>query len=73
MSKESSLFTVGVLVLISPFLGLPVSVLGFMLPILGIIILSVAYALRKERVKHEMPAEAPSAPVSVHEVPSAIA
>jgi len=72
MSKEGTLITVGVLVILSPFLGLPSSFLAFALPVLGAITLFVGYTIRKEKV-NQRAAEAPAAPALSHEMPSPIA
>jgi hypothetical protein len=53
MSKESTLITAGVLIMLSPFLGLPSSWFSYILPVLGIVILAVGYtALRARRAPH---------------------
>ena len=72
MSKEGTLITLGILIAVSPFLGLPLSFLAFALPILGAITLFIGYTIRKERVTahRETPAIAPPAS---HEAPSSIA
>ena len=80
MSKESTLFTIGVLVLVSPYLGLPMSWLSIVLTVCGVFILSIAYLIRKEHVKKtevqmthlEPPAPPPPAPAP-YDAPSSIA
>ena len=49
MSKETILVIVGILVVLSPFLGLPQSWLSLILPILGLVIISLAYLAMKGR------------------------
>jgi len=49
MSKETILVIVGVLIVLSPFLGLPQSWLSLMLPILGLVVIVVAYLAMKGR------------------------
>lgn len=51
MSRESRLFVLGVLTLLAPYLGLPYAWLMVMLPILGILIIITALALRARRPK----------------------
>ncbi len=48
MSKEGTLVTVGILVAISPFIGLPYSWLAWILPVLGGITVLVGYVIRKD-------------------------
>ncbi len=50
MSKEGTLITLGVLVAISPFLGLPLSWLSFFLPVMGTITLFIGYLIRRDHV-----------------------
>lgn len=49
MSRESLLIVIGVLVLVSPFLGLPGSVLAVIHAALGALTLSIGIWLRRER------------------------
>lgn len=51
MSKETTLIIVGVLIVLSPFLGLPESWLSVILPILGLAILVLAYLTFERRRK----------------------
>lgn len=51
MSKETTLIIVGVLVVLSPFLGLPESWLSVILPILGAVILVLGYLTFDRRRK----------------------
>ncbi|MBU1292550.1 hypothetical protein KJ819_00595 [Patescibacteria group bacterium] len=51
MSRESVLSILGVLVLLSPFLGLPLAILSFILPLLGALTLGIALSLRRDRVR----------------------
>lgn len=58
MSREPILVCLGVLVLIAPFSGLPLSWLSFILPALGVLIvfIGVTLTLRKNRlsvISHE--------------------
>lgn len=75
MSKEGTLITIGVLVLLTPFLGLPSSWLAWILPILGVITLAIGQLIRKERTAPRLASvEAPAAPIiSMHDAPSHIA
>ena len=62
MSRESMLILLGILVVLSPFLGLPLSMLAWLLPFLGLVILGIGISLRAERLgsgrkqtTHEVP------------------
>jgi uncharacterized membrane protein len=55
MSRENFLILLGVLVLLSPFAGLPMTWLAWILPILGIFILIVGFTLRRSRKQPENP------------------
>ena len=59
MSKEGTLFTVGVLVMLAPFAGLPMSWLEWLLPIFGAIIIIAAYLVRQERAAPPAPLPPP--------------
>lgn len=49
MSRESLLIGIGLLVLLSPFLGLPYSWLMVLLPVLGAVVSGVAFTLKTRR------------------------
>jgi len=49
MSKEGTLMIVGVLVILAPFSGLPLSWLEWILPVLGVIVIIVGYLVRRDR------------------------
>ncbi|HEV7121512.1 MAG TPA: hypothetical protein VGN56_01645 [Candidatus Paceibacterota bacterium] len=53
MSRERLLMLLGILVLVSPFVGLPLSLLAWVLPVLGGLVLGIgaSYAMRK-RMQH---------------------
>ena len=51
MSRESTLILLGSIVLLSPFAGLPISLLSWLLPVLGLITLGIGISLRAERRK----------------------
>jgi hypothetical protein len=53
MSREATLILIGLLVIVSPFSGLPVSWLQWLLPVLGIIVAVIGYSLRMEKVRHQ--------------------
>jgi peptidoglycan/LPS O-acetylase OafA/YrhL len=59
MSKEGTLFTVGVLVMLAPFSGLPLSWLAWILVVLGAIVIIVAYFVRKDRMARPAPLPPP--------------
>lgn len=63
MSRESTVILFGFLVAVSPFIGLPLSILSFVLPILGALIVLIGITLRALSVKssatpHETESEA---------------
>lgn len=63
MSRASSLILLGILVALSPFIGLPLSVLAWILPILGIMIVLTGISFRVRRPREEAspaPVAAPS-------------
>ncbi len=53
MSRESVLSILGVLVLFSPFLGVPLSLLAWILPVLGALVFGIALSLRRDRIRKE--------------------
>lgn len=67
MSRVSTLILLGVLIALSPFLGLPLSILMWVLPILGLMVLLTGVSLRARRVRKETPV-APA--FDIHEPPS---
>ncbi len=67
MSRESMLILLGILVMLSPFLGLPLSLLAWLLPFLGLVTLGIGISLRTERTRSAKPA------ISSHEVPPSLA
>jgi hypothetical protein len=54
MSKSTTLIVLGVIIFISPFIGLPTSWLSWLLPILGIVVGVIGYLVRV-RIKEENP------------------
>lgn len=53
MTRESFLILLGVLVALSPFLGLPLTWLAVLLPLLGLITLGIGYTLRARLPRRE--------------------
>jgi cytochrome c-type biogenesis protein CcmH/NrfF len=51
MSRERLLMLIGIFVLVSPFVGLPLTILTWILPVLGGITLGIgaSYAMRKRQ------------------------
>lgn len=67
MSRESTLIFLGVLIALSPFIGLPYSWLMVILPILALALVLIAVALRAKRLMNREPLRAePVAPT--HEI-----
>lgn len=56
MSRESVLIVVGILVAISPFSGLPVSWLVWILPIMGAIVAVIGMTYKAQSVLATIPA-----------------
>jgi drug/metabolite transporter (DMT)-like permease len=54
MSRASILMLIGILVALSPHVGLPLSILAFVLPIAGALIAALAYTLRPRRAAQEV-------------------
>ena len=73
MSKEGTLITIGVIVVLSPFLGLPHSWLTWILPVCGAAVLLVGYFIRKEHIATVAVAESEPVSMPVHDAPSPIA
>jgi ABC-type xylose transport system permease subunit len=72
MSRSSTLITLGILIALSPFLGLPHAWLVIVLPVLGFLTLLIGYLLRKGQVAATT--ETPIAPfTSSNDTPSAVA
>jgi VIT1/CCC1 family predicted Fe2+/Mn2+ transporter len=46
MTRESVLVILGVLVALTPYAGLPLSILEIVLPVLGLLIVAIALTLR---------------------------
>lgn len=59
MSRESTVILLGILVAMSPFVGLPLSVLSFVLPVLGILIALIGITLRALSAKAPLPSHEP--------------
>ena len=63
MSLETSLIFLGILVFLSPFSGLPLSLLSWILPLLGVVIVSIAVSLR---AKHQIQ-KTPHTDIELHD------
>lgn len=48
MKRENVLIVLGILVAISPYIGVPLSILGFVLPTLGLLIAIVGVMMRRK-------------------------
>ncbi len=68
MSRSTMLIVLGALVMVSPFSGLPLRILTWILPILGLIALGIGVSFhlerrrltKTERMTHEAPVPASS-------------
>lgn len=56
MSKRTTLILLGLLIVITPFVGLPYSYLMWVLPILGLLVAYLGYSRRSIRMPAEDPA-----------------
>lgn len=68
MKREHVLIVLGVLVAISPYLGVPLSILGFILPVLGLLVIIVGVMIRRTNqlsLRHAASERA----LPIHEVP----
>ncbi len=52
MHRHNALVLLGLLAALSPFVGLPYSVLAFVLPVLGLLVAGTALTMRKGNVAH---------------------
>lgn len=50
MSRALMLIILGALVMISPFAGLPMSILSWILPVLGLIALAIGVSYKREKL-----------------------
>lgn len=53
MSRERALMLLGILVLVSPFVGLPLAILTWILPLLGGLVLGIgaSYSMRRRNMQ----------------------
>lgn len=49
MSRSLMLIVLGALIVLSPFSGLPMSILAWILPVLGLAILTIGVSYKRER------------------------
>lgn len=73
MSRAGTLILLGILIALTPFIGLPLSILAWVLPILGLMVLLTGVSLRRRMQAEERAAEPPAAAPSfdIHEPPQA--
>ncbi len=73
MSRAGTLILLGILIILTPFVGIPLSVLAWVLPALGLMVLLTGVSLRRRVQSEERPAEPPAAAPSfdTHEPPQA--
>ena len=67
MSRESILIALGVLIALTPYSGLPLSILAFVLPVLGLLVGAIGMTLRVRHTRAVRQAEV----VPVYEAPEA--
>lgn len=60
MSREGIVIVLGVLVAVSPFIGLPYYLLAWVLPVLGLACAGIALSLRVRRTRARAPQPSPS-------------
>jgi hypothetical protein len=70
MTRETVLIFLGILIAISPYLGLPLTILDFVLPILGLLIIVIGIMYRRtDKLSLRHVASERALPVhTVHEV-----
>lgn len=71
MSHESTLFLLGILVMLSPFFGLPYSWLMVIMPFLGLAVAALSVILRARGLKN--PAHEAARPVHEEKAPAGTA
>ena len=49
MNRESVLIILGILIAFSPYSGLPLSILAFVLPVLGLLVAAIGMTMRIRR------------------------
>lgn len=49
MSRALMLLILGILVMLAPFSGLPMSILAWILPVLGALVLAIGVSYKRER------------------------
>ncbi|KND50774.1 MAG: hypothetical protein ABA06_04790 [Parcubacteria bacterium C7867-001] len=55
MTRETALIALGVLIMLTPFIGLPVSWRAYIVPVLGLLVVLVAVTLRARRMRTVAP------------------
>ena len=55
MSRSLMLIVAGVLAALAPFSGLPMAVLAWILPVLGLVIVAIGVSYKRERMRLERP------------------
>lgn len=70
MSRSSTLILLGVLVLIAPFSGLPLSFLSFLLPVLGCFIAIIGISIRTAQVRKAKEGDVPPVPPEAASMPT---
>lgn len=68
MTRESVLIALGVVIALTPYFGLPLSLLGILLPVLGLVVAAIGATLRvrQNRIMRESTRVVP-----VYETPEA--
>lgn len=64
MTRESFLILLGILVVLSPFAGLPLSILSWILPVLGLLIVLIGVLYRRDRIPKQSSAEVKNSELS---------
>lgn len=59
MSRPTMLIVLGVMVLLAPFSGLPMAILTWILPLLGLVVLAIGISMHREQ-KASIAARTPS-------------
>lgn len=72
MSRAGTLILLGILIALTPFLGLPLSLLAWVLPLLGLMVVLTGVSLRRRKQEERVPEPPAAAPAfDLNEPPQA--
>lgn len=64
MTRSLMLIVLGALVLLSPISGLPMRILAWILPVLGLLVLAIGISYKREQLRKEPAYESPHEPAA---------